>query len=69
MFSDCPFSPFGNQTLDPILNQLVLPQALTILEELAQTNNTASEDCLGLNIWTKPQTGSANKGKLAFSLP
>jgi cholinesterase len=34
------------------------------LDELAQVGDRFSEDCLTLNIWTKPQTGEASKAVL-----
>jgi carboxylesterase type B len=35
-----------------------------LLAELGQIGNAQSEDCLTVNIWTKPQTGERNKGNL-----
>jgi cholinesterase len=34
------------------------------LDELGQVGDRFSEDCLTLNIWTKPQTGEAGKAVL-----
>jgi cholinesterase len=34
------------------------------LDALAQVGDQFSEDCLTLNIWTRPQTGDANKAVL-----
>jgi len=31
-----------------------------------QGNDTFSEDCLNLNVWTKPQTGVEKKAVLVF---
>ncbi len=31
-----------------------------------QPNHTMSEDCLTLNIWTKPQTGESKKAVLVW---
>jgi carboxylesterase type B len=32
----------------------------------SQKNDTFSEDCLNLNIWTKPQDGDEKKAVLVF---
>jgi carboxylesterase type B len=39
---------------------------LVILESLAQIGETFSEDCLTLNVWTKPQTGEPFKAVLVW---
>jgi len=36
------------------------------LEALAQFGDKFSEDCLTLNVWTKPQTGDARKAVLLW---
>lgn len=41
-------------TLDP----------MQVLASLQEEDNTFSEDCLTLNIWTKPQTGEKSKAVL-----
>lgn len=38
--------------------------SIQLLEELGQVGNQQSEDCLFLNIWTKPQTGETSKAVL-----
>jgi carboxylesterase type B len=37
-----------------------------VLEVLSNTNAVYSEDCLYLNVWTKPQTGDAKKAVLVW---
>jgi cholinesterase len=39
---------------------------LLFLELLAQVGDHFSEDCLTLNVWTKPQTGDARKAVLLW---
>lgn len=39
--------------------------AVHLLQEL-EPINSMSEDCLTLNIWTKPQTGESKKAVLAW---
>jgi cholinesterase len=53
--------------MDPSIILKILPilagtQSLELLAELGQVGNAKSEDCLTLNIWTKPQTGDNAKG-------
>ena len=36
------------------------------MEVLDQVGDTFSEDCLTLNVWTKPQTGEAKKAVLVW---
>ncbi|KAK3080918.1 hypothetical protein LTS18_011964 [Coniosporium uncinatum] len=40
------------------------PSAVRLLDQLTQVGNTFDEDCLTLNIWTKPQTGERAKAVL-----
>lgn len=42
------------------------PRLVNLLGDLAQANDTVSEDCLFLNVWTKPQTGSRRKPVLLW---
>ncbi|KAF2433928.1 alpha/beta-hydrolase [Tothia fuscella] len=74
-FSDCPSSGFdiGSFTagLTPeqvadLLARLNLPVAFNLLSAYGQLGNQFSEDCLTLNIWTKPQTGEEKKAVLVF---
>jgi cholinesterase len=39
---------------------------LQVLAALAQIGDKFSEDCLTLNVWTKPQVGEANKAVLVW---
>ena len=39
---------------------------LAVLESLIQLGDKFSEDCLTLNIWTKPQTGDTKKAVLLW---
>ena len=36
------------------------------LMAVSQTGDTFSEDCLSLNVWTKPQTGEKKKAVLLW---
>lgn len=40
------------------------PAGEKILDAEAQLGDTLDEDCLTLNVWTKPQTGEAKKAVL-----
>ena len=40
------------------------PAGEKILEAEAQAGRPLGEDCISVNIWTKPQTGEANKAVL-----
>ena len=42
------------------------PTALDLILGLTTPRGDASEDCLTLNIWTKPQVGEAKKAVLLF---
>lgn len=39
---------------------------LCVLEALSQPWDTFSEDCLKINVWTKPQTGEKGKAVLVW---
>jgi len=39
---------------------------LTVFEIMSNTNGKYSEDCLNLNVWTKPQVGEAKKAVLVW---
>ena len=43
---------------------LATPNPMQVLGSLDEQGNTFSEDCLTLNIWTKPQTGEKLKAVL-----
>jgi carboxylesterase type B len=40
--------------------------AADIIAAQGQVNHTLSEDCLTLNVWTKPQTGEKKKAVLLW---
>lgn len=42
------------------------PTVYNILTELAQTNDDPQEDCLYLNVWSKPEAGKALKPVLVY---
>ncbi|KAN0091824.1 alpha/beta-hydrolase [Hyaloscypha variabilis] len=44
----------------------ITASGLQVLEALAQFGDKFSEDCLTLNVWTKPQTGEAKKAVLLW---
>jgi cholinesterase len=65
MLRDCPANTGNPAFANPaFLNSLSGPNAIQLLLELGQLGNTQSEDCLTLNVWTKPQTGEKAKGGL-----
>jgi carboxylesterase type B len=37
-----------------------------LLTEISQVNEHFSEDCLTLNVWTKPQTGEKRKAVMLW---
>lgn len=39
---------------------------IVLLTELMQLGHQTSEDCLTLNVWTKPQTGEKTKAVLVW---
>lgn len=41
-------------------------QLRSLLESLGQTHDTLNEDCLFLNVWSKPQPGSSQKPVLVW---
>lgn len=43
--------------------------ALNLITAYAGFKNPTSEDCLGINVWTKPQTGEKKKGTLVIIVP
>jgi carboxylesterase type B len=44
----------------------VTSAGVAVLEVLSNTGATYSEDCLYLNVWTKPQTGEATKAVMVW---
>ncbi|KAF2674205.1 alpha/beta-hydrolase [Microthyrium microscopicum] len=63
---DCPANTVQPEQIIPILPKLALPQALSILSAFGQVGNTQSEDCLSLNIWTRPQIGKKKKAVMIW---
>lgn len=61
---DCPanIGALGGSSLPPLAG----PNSELLLAELAQLGNALSEDCLSINVWTKPQTGEKAKGAYLF---
>lgn len=58
--ADCPSLP---TTSVPYFFDL---QLRSLLESIGQTNDTLNEDCLFLNVWSKPQSGSTQKPVLVW---
>ncbi|KAF2401250.1 alpha/beta-hydrolase [Trichodelitschia bisporula] len=56
-------SRLSPDALNDLLNSLT-PPALQLLASWGQAGNAFSEDCLTLNVWTKPQTGEKAKAVL-----
>lgn len=58
----------GNKTIDPgrYANITITPVAVQLLLEMNQWATNQSEDCLTLNVWTRPQTGEGNKAVLVW---
>jgi len=61
----------GNATGDSVNgtdgSQLgITPIGMAFLQDLSLSPTGLSEDCLTLNIWTKPQTGESKKAVLMF---
>jgi carboxylesterase type B len=45
------------------------PAGIALLQSYARSIGTQGEDCLSLNVWTKPQTGDAKKAVMVDALP
>lgn len=61
------------ETRDCPINAMQIPSSgdpSSLMDRYAKTidqsKNTFSEDCLSLNIWTKPQTGDAKKAVMIW---
>lgn len=54
----------GDPAAHPQLNYTA--SGIDILDDIVQVYEEFNEDCLFLNIWTKPQTGEKNKAVLLF---
>jgi cholinesterase len=64
---DCPANTQNPALTDPtVLANLNGESALRLVAGLLQYGNNQSEDCLTLNIWTKPQVGENAKAVLIW---
>ncbi|KAL3424171.1 carboxylesterase [Phlyctema vagabunda] len=64
----CPIQS-SPQSTDPAVyleQNITIPQGIQILATLAQVGEKFSEDCLTVNVWTKPQTGESKKAVLLW---
>ena len=61
--SSCPANVQALSTA-PIPGFTFAPDGPRLLAEVGQIGDTFSEDCLTLNVWTKPQTGEKAKAVL-----
>jgi cholinesterase len=64
MSRDCA-AKFQNPDLAVGLSDANVPGVI-LLTELMQLGHTTSEDCLTLNVWSKPQTGEKAKAVLVW---
>ncbi|TVY84374.1 Cholinesterase [Lachnellula suecica] len=62
----CPAAPQVTPSLEKLAATNVTSSGLQILEQLGQIGDKFSEDCLTLNVWTKPQVGEAKKAVLVW---
>ncbi|KAI4154657.1 MAG: hypothetical protein LQ340_001544 [Diploschistes diacapsis] len=63
---DCPANVAPRSVANAGITNLAGPQAVTIIDNIEQYGHTVSEDCLTLNVWTKPQTGDAKKAVMVW---
>ena len=56
----------GGVTPQTISQSNVTAAGLLLLESFGQIGDRFSEDCLTLNVWTKPQTGDVKKAVLVW---
>ena len=63
VYRSCPANVQSANTSTEGLN-LAGPNSFRVLAGVGQVGDTFSEDCLTLNIWTKPQTGEKAKAVL-----
>lgn len=56
----------GNVSPQAIANANITAAGLQVLASLGQIGDKFSEDCLTLNVWTKPQTGESKKAVLVW---
>jgi cholinesterase len=65
--NSCPRAPgSGSSTVPTKRDGELTENGQIIMAMQAQRNDTFSEDCLNLNIWTKPQSGAQKKAVLVF---
>ena len=57
--ADCPCMP-------PVVPDFLPSSLQSLLGSLSQSNVTLDEDCLFVNVWSKPQTGSRRKPVLVW---
>jgi cholinesterase len=62
----CPAELSGTPSLATIAADNVTAVGLQTLEQLAGFGNNISEDCLTINVWTKPQVGEPKKAVLLW---
>ena len=63
---DCAANVAQESVASAGIPNLAGPQAVTIIDNIEQYGKTVSEDCLTLNVWTKPQTGEAKKAVMVW---
>jgi carboxylesterase type B len=58
----------GNGTTDPsrLANVTLTDAGIALLKSLIGATSQQSEDCLTLNVWTKPQSGESKKAVLVW---
>jgi cholinesterase len=61
--SDCAAS-FQDPTL--AVGMDANPSGIMLLTHLMQLGNSISEDCLTINVWTKPQVGEKKKAVMVW---
>ncbi|KAF9877562.1 carboxylesterase [Colletotrichum karsti] len=67
-------SAFGHQCMQPVgsstsldaIKKLGVPASAAVVLKALTDTGSQSEDCLTLNVWTKPQTGDAKKAVLVW---
>ncbi|KAN0106041.1 alpha/beta-hydrolase [Hyaloscypha variabilis] len=66
--ADCPISSsFGMGLVEPnYINSNITLVGMALVPILEQAGDTFSEDCLTLNVWTKPQVGEERKAVMIW---
>ncbi|KAL2069387.1 hypothetical protein VTL71DRAFT_14066 [Oculimacula yallundae] len=62
----CPSSSSASPSVADLTSANLTSSGLQILASLGQIGDTFSEDCLTLNVWTAPQSGSSKKAVLVW---